>query len=202
MTKDIVKLFNAETEHAHDGVSKLAGIEPIKKKDIKKIDIPPISTLVFHIDPIQLYLNALKMQKLPIFAEAMNRNMTGIFFNYLDYKVEKKENIGLEVKGATRCVSSDTQIKIVVGSDIVDRKIATVKNRFDAVSWNFDKEKIEIKSAVKIDTGRCETLMLRTKSGREVTATTNHKLFVMREGKIYEEVASNIKIGDKLVTIE
>jgi hypothetical protein len=42
------------------------------------------------------------MQKLPIFAEAMNRNMTGLFFKFLDYKVEHKENISIEWKGVTR----------------------------------------------------------------------------------------------------
>jgi len=93
-------------------IQTIQSLEPVKKKEIPKMNIPNPQTLVWAIDPIQQYLNALKMQKLPIFAEAMNRNMTGLFYNFLDYKVEKKENIGLEVKGATRSGKSTGAISV------------------------------------------------------------------------------------------
>ena len=85
-------------------------VEP--NKELKRMVLPPLSTLVWHIDPIQSYLNALKMQKLPIFAEAMNRNMTGLFFKFIDYKVEHKENISIEWKGVTRSGKSTGAISV------------------------------------------------------------------------------------------
>ena len=52
--------------------------------------------------PIQSYTMQLKRQKLPIFAEALNRNLTGLYFQFLQYKVKLKENISIECKGVTR----------------------------------------------------------------------------------------------------
>jgi hypothetical protein len=67
----------------------------------KDIEINP-STTEWMIDPIQSYTMQLKRQKLPIFAEALNRNLTGLYFQFLQYKVKLNENVSIECKGVTR----------------------------------------------------------------------------------------------------
>jgi hypothetical protein len=89
-------------EKAHIAIKslpKLPNIIPRKIAENIKVNLKSIS---FEVDPIQNYTMQLKVQKLPVFAEAMNRNLTGIFFHFLDYKVEKKEPSILEWKGGVR----------------------------------------------------------------------------------------------------
>lgn len=89
-------------EKAHIAVSKIPrfpNIVPKKVAENIKVNLKSIS---FEVDPIQNYTMQLKVQKLPVFAEAMNRNLTGIYFHFLDYKVEKKEPSILEWKGGVR----------------------------------------------------------------------------------------------------
>jgi len=88
-----------QTERAHDRLRKIP--KDIPKAVDKFIDVNPYK-LEWKIDPIQSYTMQMKMQKLPVFAEAMNRNLTGLYFNFLTYKVQMKENIALECKGVTR----------------------------------------------------------------------------------------------------
>lgn len=177
-------------------------LEPVKVKELKKLVLPPPSQLYWAIDPIQQYLNALKMQKLPIFAEAMNRNMTGLFFKFIDYKVEKKENISLEWKGQTRCQPAETFMQVSNLEGVVDRKLGELKDMFKVLSFNFSKNMVEVKDAQRFDSGMRKIFEVRTLGGRTIKATASHRFFVKRNGKVYEEAVRNIKIGDEIVTIE
>jgi hypothetical protein len=39
---------------------------------------------------------------MPIFAEALSRNLSGLYYQFLEYKVKLRENITLECKGVQR----------------------------------------------------------------------------------------------------
>jgi hypothetical protein len=194
--------FESSGDKKSSGISSIKKLPNIVPKKVAQTMNVDLKNVVWKVDPIQSYIMAIKMQKMPVFAEAVNRNMTGIYFKFLDYKVETKENITLEWKGTQRCLSENTPIKVVVGEKVLDKRLKDVRNPFDVVSYNFDKNRLEVKRATRIDSGRRNVLRLRTKFGKEVLATPNHKFFVIRNGKVYEEVLSNIKIGDKLVTIK
>jgi hypothetical protein len=58
--------------------------------------------LDWKIDPIQKYTMRMKMMKIPAYNQALGKNLSGLYYQFLDYKVEHKENIVLECKGVTR----------------------------------------------------------------------------------------------------
>lgn len=86
-------------EKAHIALKRLPNIIPKQVAQTMKVDIRGIKWM---IDPIQSYTLELKKQKLPVFAEALNRNLTGLYFKFMDYKVEMKENVSIEFKGTPR----------------------------------------------------------------------------------------------------
>jgi len=87
-------------EKAHDRLIKIP--KTTTHKNIKKmISVNPYK-IEWKIDPIQQYTMQLKMQKIPVFAQAVNRNMSHLYYNFLNYKVDMKENIAIEIKGVTR----------------------------------------------------------------------------------------------------
>jgi hypothetical protein len=69
--------------------------------DVKLISVN-MGEITWMVDPIQTYTMKIKMQKIPSYAEALNRNMTNIYYQFLDYKVAAHENISLEWKGVQR----------------------------------------------------------------------------------------------------
>jgi hypothetical protein len=73
----------------------------IPKKIAQDIQVN-LKSIEWMIDPIQSYTIELKKQKLPIFAEALSRNLSGLYYQFLEYKVKLKENITLECKGVQR----------------------------------------------------------------------------------------------------
>lgn len=56
----------------------------------------------FKINPIQDFLLKRQMASSEAYARAVNSDFTSIFFDFLDYKIENRENIAIGVKGATR----------------------------------------------------------------------------------------------------
>lgn len=186
-------------EKARIHIRKLSNIVPKKVAQTMNVDL---KNVIWKIDPIQSYIMAIKMQKMPVFAEAVNRNMTGIYFKFLDYKVETKENITLEWKGTQRCLSEDTLIKIVRDNDILNRRLKTLKNPFDVLTYNFSTEILEINHAVKIDSGKKELFEVITSGGRKVKATAEHRLFILRKNKLLLKKVDELLDSDKLVIIE
>lgn len=84
-------------------------LKVVEKPETQKV---ALRNVTWNIDPIQSYLMNIKAQKMPAFAEALNRNMTGLFFRFLDYKVEHREVITLECKGQVRSGKSTGGISI------------------------------------------------------------------------------------------
>jgi len=71
------------------------------------IDFPSLqnidmSSLEWHVDPIQEDQLMEKMSQSSAFAECLNKPKTKIFFEFLSYKTRYRENIGIEIKGGTR----------------------------------------------------------------------------------------------------
>ena len=79
-------------EKAHVALKRIENIIP--KQVAKTIDVN-LKNVSWMIDPIQSYTLELKKQKIPVFAEALSRNLTGLYFKFLDYKVEMKENVSI-----------------------------------------------------------------------------------------------------------
>jgi len=88
-------------------MKKLPNIVPKKVAQTMSVDL---GSLKWMIDPIQSYTIQLKKQKLRAYAEALSRNLTGLYFQFLEYKVKLKENISIECKGVTRSGKSTAMI--------------------------------------------------------------------------------------------
>lgn len=87
----------------------LSGVPLKLEGETKRINLQKIS---WSIDPIQNFLMSIKAQKMPVYAEALSRNMTGLFYNFLRYKVAHREVITLEAKGPVRSGKSTAGISI------------------------------------------------------------------------------------------
>lgn len=161
-----------------------------------------LKNIQWHVDPIQSFLMAIKAQKMPVYAEALNRNMTGLFFNYLDYKVDHREVITLEIKGQVRCLSTDTSIKTFKGNKITDNILSRLKKTVDVLSYNFKDGKFERAVAKVIDAGKKELYEIKTDSGKVINASAEHKFFVFNGKSIVEKMVKDIKKGDKIVTFD
>jgi intein/homing endonuclease len=144
----------------------------------------------------------LKKQKLPIFAEALSRNLSGLYYQFLEYKVKMRENITLECKGVQRCISGDTLIKVSYHNNIFKEPVEKLNRKFKVLSFNFKKNKIEIADAEKFDSGKRQTFRIKTKSGKTVLATKEHRFFVHDGSKIILKTVDKLSKGDRLVIIK
>jgi intein/homing endonuclease len=75
------------------------------------------------------------------------------------------------------------------------------KGKFDLWSYNFEKKKVEIDTAIKTDSGKKKVYRVTTESGKTFEATEDHRFFVENQGRIEEKRVKSLTIKDKLVII-
>lgn len=85
-------------------------IDPIPTDS--KFKFLKITNLKFEVDPVQDDQIRDACARNSGFAELLFRDKTGLFFDFLEYKVKYRENITLEVKGQTRSGKSTLAIAV------------------------------------------------------------------------------------------
>lgn len=131
----------------------------VPKEVAKNILIKP-QVIEWAIDPIQSYTLQLKKQKLPIFAEALSRNLTGLYFQFLEYKVKLKENISIEIKGVTRsgkttgAISSGKYVAKFTGVPIKPKHVCSNEQYFiNAVKIALDNQSLVVDEQLETHVG-------------------------------------------------
>lgn len=103
------------------------------------------------------------------------------------------------IDGMEGCLSGETKIKTPTGAislkNITNRKIK-VK------AYDFKNKQVVNTFAIHRKSGEKQTFEIRTKSGKTIEATADHKFFVMRNNNILEVRLSDINRGDLLICQE
>jgi hypothetical protein len=157
-----------------------------------------------HICPNEIiYLQRLKDPKLPngsvFLIDEQTETHTGAgSYSEMSVLEDIQQICAKEQIHSVWCMEENTLIKLPTGySSIKDLP----KKSFELISFNFEKEKIEVDTAIKTFTGEKVVYKVTTESGKIFEATEDHRFFVENQGKIEEKRLKNLKIGDKLVVI-
>jgi ribonucleoside-diphosphate reductase alpha chain len=119
---------------------------------------------------------------------------TKIFFDFLDYKTRYRENIGIEVKGGTRCVTGDTLILTKNGY----KKIENLDNKTEIITYDIKNDKfILVKPQEFFKLPNSENLIRITLlNGISLTMTKEHPILIIKNDKKQWRMASDLKVDD------
>ena len=82
--------------------------------------------------------------------------------------------------GQTGCLDEDTEIFVCEKGVKNKIKLKDLPLNFNVISYNFKKNKLEIKKANKIDSGIKDCYKIEFDSGKKIIATKDHKFFDMK----------------------
>lgn len=119
---------------------------------------------------------------------------------YLLLKDEYKKIRNEFVLIIAKCVSDETLIK---GKNKELRIGSMEENKeYEILSWNFNKNKLELDRATRINSGKKEVFEMETESGKKIKTSIDHIFFNKIGDKIIEKALGDLKVGDYIITVE
>lgn len=109
----------------------LVATSKAKRQTTKKIK--------FEINPLQTVLDKIESNKSDTYAQALSYNVSSLFYETLEYKIKKKENISIEVIGTTRSGKSSVAAAIEIYIAWIRRKLKLAKHRLSVDSFCRDQ---------------------------------------------------------------
>jgi ribonucleoside-diphosphate reductase alpha chain len=108
------------------------------------------------------------------------------------------ESLGYKSVSTNPCVTGDTIVSTNAGKKTV-RELSENKAQFNVLAYDEQKKEVVQKSAVAFKTkDNAKILRLKTKSGKEIRLTPDHRVYTQR-GWVE---AGELTTGDKILSIE
>jgi len=119
------------------------------------------------------------------------------FVKFFKQRLKLDKDAWIGVSGATGCLTGNTRLKDC-NLTIKELYIKTKGEFFPTKSYDWELNKETDSFSRIVESGNKQTFKIKTKSEKEIIASSDHKFFILEKGKVVEKPLNELNINDVL----